>query len=126
MKGYIISDPEELVEENRDFGRPLYTGKHLQPVLMSLRPDEDIGEERHADNDRFFRVEQGSGEVWIDGVASKIGQGHAIIVPAGARHNIVNTGSRSFGIYTRPARSPVPASSVTRPAGTPGPGTMTK
>ena len=108
MKGCIINDPEELVEENRAFRRKLYTGKHLQVLLMSLRPDEDIGEERHADNDRFFRIEQGSGEVWIDGVASKIGQGHAIIVPAGARRNIVNTGSRSFGLDTRPARSPVP------------------
>jgi mannose-6-phosphate isomerase-like protein (cupin superfamily) len=100
MKGYITKDIEKLVEENSDFRRTLYTGKHLQLVLMSLRPGEDIGEEVHADNDQFFRVEQGNGEVRIDGVASKIGKDHAIIVPAGARHNIVNTGSEALRLYT--------------------------
>lgn len=100
MKGYLAKDLEELVEENRDFRRTLYTGKYLQLVLMSLRPGEDIGEEVHASNDQFFRIEQGKGEVWIDGVVSKIGKDHAIIVPAGARHNIVNTGSRSLRLYT--------------------------
>ncbi|PZO47154.1 MAG: cupin domain-containing protein [Alphaproteobacteria bacterium] len=100
MKGFITADIEELVEENRDFRRVLYTGKNLQLVLMSLLPGEQIGEEVHETRDQFFRVEQGKGEVWIDGVRSKIKKDHAVIVPAGARHNIVNTGEKSLRLYT--------------------------
>lgn len=100
MKGFITTDIEELVEENRDFRRVLYTGKNLQLVLMSLLPGEEIGEEVHETRDQFFRVERGKGEVWIDGVSSKIKKDHAVIVPAGARHNIVNTGEKSLRLYT--------------------------
>ncbi len=100
MKGFITTDIEDLVEANRDFRRVLYTGKNLQLVLMSLLPGEEIGEEVHETRDQFFRVEQGKGEVWIDGVSSKIKKDHAVIVPAGARHNIVNTGEKSLRLYT--------------------------
>jgi len=99
MKGFI-ADIEELTEDNRDFRRVLYTGKHLQLVLMSLKPGEDIGEEVHPDHDQFFRVEKGKGEVWIDGVRTKIKSDHAVVVPAGARHNVVNTGEKSLKLYT--------------------------
>jgi mannose-6-phosphate isomerase-like protein (cupin superfamily) len=99
MKGYI-DDIEGRAEENDDFRRVLYTGKHIQLVLMSLEPGEDIGEETHADVDQFFRVEQGTGEVLIDGRRTKIESDTAIIVPSGARHNITNTGNEPLKLYT--------------------------
>jgi mannose-6-phosphate isomerase-like protein (cupin superfamily) len=99
MKGFV-DDIEDLTEENTDFRRVLYTGKHIQLVLMSLRPGEDIGEETHPDRDQFFRVEKGEGEVLIDGKPSKIKSDMAIIVPAGARHNVKNTGKEPLQLYT--------------------------
>ena len=99
MKGFV-ADIEELTEENSDFRRVLYTGKNLQLVLMAIQPGEEIGEETHADRDQFFRVEKGKGEVWIDGHRSKIKSDDAIVVPAGARHNIVNTGDKPLRLYT--------------------------
>jgi mannose-6-phosphate isomerase-like protein (cupin superfamily) len=99
MKGFV-ADIEELTEENNDFRRVLYTGKNLQLVLMSIEPGGEIGEEVHDDGDQFFRVEEGKGEVVIDGHRSKIESDHAIIVPAGARHNVMNTGDKPLRIYT--------------------------
>ena len=99
MKGFI-ADIEKLTEENADFRRVLYTGNHLQLVLMTLQPGEEIGEEVHDDRDQFFRIEKGEGEVWIDGARSKVKSDDAIIVPAGARHNVVNTGDKTFQLYT--------------------------
>lgn len=99
MKGYI-DDIEERAEGNDYFRHVLYTGKHLQLVLMSLEPGEDIGEETHTDVDQFFRVEEGKGEVLIDGHKTKIESDMAILVPAGARHNITNTGNRPLKLYT--------------------------
>jgi len=99
MKGFV-EDIEELTEDNKDFRRVLYTGKHLQLVLMALRPGEEIGEEVHEDHDQFFRVEKGKGEVWIDGERTKIKSDDAIIVPAGAKHNVINTGDKSLKLYT--------------------------
>ena len=99
MKGFV-ADIEELTEENSDFRRVLYTGKNLQLVLMSIEPGGEIGEEVHGDRDQFFRVEKGEGEVVIDGHRSKIKGDDAIIVPAGARHNIMNTGDKPLRLYT--------------------------
>jgi mannose-6-phosphate isomerase-like protein (cupin superfamily) len=99
MKGFV-ADIEALTEENTDFRRVLYTGKNLQLVLMAIQPGEEIGEETHEDRDQFFRVEKGKGEVWIDGHRSKIKGDDAIIVPAGARHNIMNTGDKPLRLYT--------------------------
>jgi mannose-6-phosphate isomerase-like protein (cupin superfamily) len=99
MKGFV-DDIEKLTEDNDDFRRVLYTGKHLQLVLMALKPGEEIGEEVHDTHDQFFRFEAGSGEVIIDGARSKIEADDAVIVPAGARHNIVNTGSGPLKLYT--------------------------
>jgi mannose-6-phosphate isomerase-like protein (cupin superfamily) len=99
MKGFI-GDIEDLTEENTDFRRVLYTGRHLQLVLMSLEPGEEIGEEVHDDRDQFFRVEEGEGEVWIDANRTEIEDDTAIVVPAGARHNIVNTGDEPLRLYT--------------------------
>lgn len=99
MKGFV-KDIEELTEANRDFRRVLYTGKHLQLVLMALKPGEDIGEEVHADRDQFFRVEKGTGEILIDGNPTSIKSDDAMIVPAGARHNVINTGDKPLLLYT--------------------------
>ncbi len=99
MKGFV-ADIEQLTEENSDFRRVLYTGKNIQLVLMAVQPGEDIGEETHEDRDQFFRVEKGKGEVWIDGHRSPIKSDDAIVVPAGARHNIVNTGEKPLRLYT--------------------------
>lgn len=99
MKGFI-ADIEDRTEENNDFRHVLYTGPHMQLVLMSLKPGEEIGEETHKDTDQFFRVEEGKGEVWIDGRKTPIEADMAIVVPAGARHNVRNTGHESLKLYT--------------------------
>lgn len=99
MKGFV-DDIEKLTEDNTDFRRVLYTGKNMQLVLMSLKPGEEIGEEVHDDRDQFFRVEQGKGEVLIDGKRHAVEADDAIIVPAGARHNVVNKGDKPLQLYT--------------------------
>ncbi len=99
MKGFV-GDIERLTVENSDFRRVLYTGRNLQLVLMTLGPGEEIGEEVHDDRDQFFRVEAGEGEVWIDGNRSEVKDDDAIVVPAGARHNVVNTGGAPLRLST--------------------------
>ena len=98
MKGFV-QDIESLAVGNRDFRRVLYTAKHCQLVLMSLEPKGQIGMEVHK-LDQFFRVESGTGEAILDGVRTPIRPGFAIVVPAGANHNIVNTGSTPLKLYT--------------------------
>ncbi len=98
MHGFI-EDIVATTVENTDFRRVLYTAKSCQLVAMSLRPREEIGMETH-ELDQFFRVEEGSGEAILDGVTTSISEGFAIIVPAGARHNIVNTGTDALKLYT--------------------------
>ena len=99
MKGFV-DDIEKLTEDNTDFRRVLYTGKNLQLVLMTLRPGEEIGAEVHEDRDQFFRVEMGEGEILIDGNVSAVRSDMAMIVPAGARHNVRNTGKEPLKLYT--------------------------
>ena len=99
MKGFV-GDIEDQAEGNSDFRRVVYTGRNLQLVLMSLKPGEDIGEEVHKDRDQFFRIEKGKGEVLIDGKRSKIKGDDAVLVPAGARHNIINTSEKPLRLYT--------------------------
>lgn len=99
MKGFV-DDIEKRTEDNGDFRRVLYTGRNLQLVLMALPPGEEIGSEVHEDRDQFFRVEAGSGEIVIDGTASKVEADMAMIVPAGARHNVRNTGTGPLKLYT--------------------------
>src|SRR5450830_264905 len=98
MKGFV-KDIESLAVKNEEFRRVLYTAKHCQLVVMALKPKEDIGAEVHR-LDQFFRVEQGSGEVVLDGVHSPISEGFAVLVPAGMKHNIVNTGTVPMKFYT--------------------------
>lgn len=91
---------EHLTEDNTDFRRVLYTGQNIQLVLMCLQAGEDIGEEIHDDRDQFFRFEAGVGEVWIDDVANAVKADDGVIVPAGAKHNVVNTGDVPLKLYT--------------------------
>lgn len=100
MKGYVINI-ENATVKNGNFRQVLYTGKHSQLVLMSLLPNEEIGMEVHPDNDQFFRFEAGSGKVVIDGNEYEVGNGMAVIVPAGAKHNVINTSStEALKMYT--------------------------
>lgn len=96
----FIGNIEDLTDRNRDFRRVIHTGAHVQLVLMALRPGEELGDEIHGDTDQFFRVEDGRGEVVIDGVATPIESEMAIVVPAGARHNVRNTGYGPLRFYT--------------------------
>jgi mannose-6-phosphate isomerase-like protein (cupin superfamily) len=100
MKKGFVGNIEKLTEENGDFRRVLYTGHNLQLVLMSINPGEEIGEEVHEDRDQFFRIETGVGEVWIDGVCNKVKADDGIIVPQGARHNVVCSGDEPLRLYT--------------------------
>ena len=98
MKGFV-QDIESLAVRNDDFRKVLYTAKHCQLVVMALKPQEEIGAEVHQ-LDQFFRVEDGTGEVILDGIRTAIRAGFAIVVPAGANHNIINTGSAPLRLYT--------------------------
>ena len=99
MKGYV-DDIQKQTKENQDFRRVLYTGKHLQLVLMTLQAGEEIGAEVHDDRDQFFRIEEGEGKVEIDGTQHAVKDDDAIVVPAGARHNVTNTGAVPLRFYT--------------------------
>ena len=94
-----FEDIEELTEENKDFRRVLYTGKHLQLILMSLKAGEETSEDVHMDHDQFFRVEKGKGEVVIAGDSVKVGKDDAVIVPAGLRHKVINTGQKPMKLF---------------------------
>lgn len=100
MKKGFVDNIEKLTLENGDFRRVLYTGHNMQLVLMTIQPGEEIGAEVHPDVDQFFRIESGSGEVTIDGVAHVVSDDDGIIVPQGARHNVVNTGDAPLKLYT--------------------------
>ena len=105
MKGYSTSIEQET-RKNSDFRRVLYTGKYSQLVLMNLKPLEEIGLETHPDRDQFFRFEEGEGKVFIDGIEHTVKDGDAIIVPAGAQHNVINTSKnlelKLYTIYSPP------------------------
>lgn len=100
MKGYNANIEKDTLE-NKNFRKVLYTGKHSQLVLMSLKPNEEIGMEVHPDNDQFFRFEKGEGKCIIDGNSYEVSDGSVIIVPAGAEHNVVNISTmEDLKLYT--------------------------
>lgn len=100
MKGFHSNIGKDTLE-NKNFRKVLYSGKHSQLVLMSLLPGEDIGMETHEDNDQFFRIEAGDGKCIIDGTEYILSDGSAVVVPAGAEHNIINTStSQDLKLYT--------------------------
>lgn len=105
MKGFK-TNIDRTTFENENFREVLYTSKHSQLVLMNLKPSEEIGMETHAGNDQFFRIEAGHGKCVIDGNEYDINAGDAIVVPAGAKHNIINTDNNAelkmYTIYSPP------------------------
>lgn len=108
MKGYV-GPIETLTKKNTYFRQVLYTAAHMQLVLMTLQPSEEIGMEVHPDNDQFFRFESGEGKVVIDGEEHVVGDGDVVIVPAGSQHNVINTSSsKLLQLYTiyAPAHHP--------------------
>lgn len=96
----LIVNAESQAKQNNNFRKVLYTGKHLQFVLMSLAPGEDIGMEIHAATDQFFCFEAGQGKSVIDGCEYPVAAGDAVLVPAGIEHNIINTGTGPLKMYT--------------------------
>ena len=99
MKGFK-GNIENQTLENDNFRKVLYTGEYLQLVLMSLKPGEEIGLEVHVNNDQFFRFESGTGKCVIDENVYHVKEGDAVLVPAGAEHNVINTGTDAFKMYT--------------------------
>lgn len=99
MKGFYAKI-EELTLANNNFRQVLYTAKHCQLVLMALPVGGEIGAEVHEENDQFFRFEAGQGKVLIDGNEYSVSDGSAIIVPAGANHNVINVGDTPLKLYT--------------------------
>ena len=106
MAGYV-TNIEEKTEQNETFRTVLFTGPHSQLVVMALQPGEDIGMEVHQ-VDQFLRIEAGEGKAILDGIEHPIKDGFAVVVPAGAHHNIVNTGTTVMKLYTvySPANHP--------------------
>ncbi|MFA6459291.1 MAG: cupin domain-containing protein [Candidatus Paceibacterota bacterium] len=98
MKGYI-TNIEKLSLENTNFRKVLYTAENSQLVLMSLLPGEEIGEEVH-DVDQFFRIEKGTGTAILSDIPHNLADGSVIIVPAGTKHNVINTGDGEMKLYT--------------------------
>ena len=98
MKGFV-QNIEDIVNKNRDFRKVLYTAANIQLVVMSLNPKEEIGVELH-ELDQFFRVEEGTGEALLEGLRTEISAGFAVLVPAGTKHNIINTGKVPLKLYT--------------------------
>ncbi|MCK6462414.1 MAG: cupin domain-containing protein [Candidatus Pacebacteria bacterium] len=100
MKGFHTNIEKDTLDNN-NYRKVLYTSKHSQLVLMSLKPTEEIGMEVHPDNDQFFRFEKGVGKCVIDGHEYEVKDGSAIVVPAGARHNVINVSdSQELKLYT--------------------------
>ena len=105
IKGYK-ANIEKVTLENQDFRKVVYTAKYCQLVLMSLAPAEQIGEEVHKEGDQFFRFEKGEGKVIINETQYQVGDGASVVVPAGAKHNVINTSSteplKLYTIYAPP------------------------
>lgn len=98
MQGFV-TNLDKTTKENENFRKVLYTARHSQLVVMSLKPGEDIGEEIH-ELDQFIKVEQGKGKAVLDGKESEIRDGFGVIIPAGARHNIINSSEGEMRLYT--------------------------
>lgn len=97
--GYM-DDMEEATLQNTNFRQVVFTGKHSQLVLMCLKPGEEIGEEVHGNVDQFFRIEQGTGEVYMNEEKITFKDDDAFIVPAGVKHNVKNIGDNDLKLYT--------------------------
>lgn len=104
-KGFHINIEKDTIENN-NYRKVLYTGQNLQLVLMSLKPNEEIGMEVHEDIDQFFRFEEGNGVCIVNDTKYKVTDGDSVIIPAGSNHNIINTSNKNdlklYTIYTPP------------------------
>ena len=98
MTGFV-HHVEELAERNASFYRVLFTGRDLHFAVMCIGPDDETVAEAGPDRDEFFGVQEGSGEVWIEGQTTRIESGYAVLVPAGVRHVIRNTGSEPLKLF---------------------------
>ena len=98
MKGYVVNI-ERATEENKNFRQVLYTAKNSQLVVMSLKAGEEIGDEVH-NLDQFIRIESGTGKSVLDGVEHLVGENFAVVIPAGTKHNVINTGDADMKLYT--------------------------
>ncbi len=98
MKGYI-GNIEKETKENDNFRRVLYTAKNSQLVVMSIQPGDEIGEEIH-DLDQFIRIEDGKGKAVLNDVEEEVEDDYAVIIPAGVKHNVVNTGDKPLKLYS--------------------------
>lgn len=98
MKGYIANIEKETLG-NDDYRRVLYTAKNSQLVLMSIMPGDEIGEEVHG-LDQFIRFEQGEGTVILDDVSHDVRDDYAVVIPAGTKHNVINTGTEIMKLYS--------------------------
>ena len=105
MKGYKGNIEKDTLK-NKNFRKVLYTSKHLQLVLMNLKPGEEIGLETHISTDQFFRFESGKGKCIVDGNEYHVENGDVIVVPAGSKHNVMNTDAKKelqmYTLYTPP------------------------
>jgi mannose-6-phosphate isomerase-like protein (cupin superfamily) len=100
MKGFKTNIERDTLK-NKNFRKVIYTGKNSQLVLMSLKPKEEIGLETHPENDQFLRFEGGTGRVIVDDSKYTVKDGDAVVIPAGAKHNVVNTSAtEELKIYT--------------------------
>lgn len=99
MVGYV-TNIEQATLENEDYRRVLFTGSHTQLVLMTLRPGEEIGLETHEEHDQFIRVEAGNGKVTLNDEEHDLSDGVSVVIPAGTRHNVVNTSREPLRLYT--------------------------
>jgi mannose-6-phosphate isomerase-like protein (cupin superfamily) len=98
MTGYT-GHIKTLSATNSALRQVVYTGHHLQLVLMALKPGEEMGAQTHATHDQFFRVQKGHGTIVIDGASHKVKAGDAVIVPAQASHILTNTGKKRLRLY---------------------------
>lgn len=105
MSGYH-TNIDQKTEENTYFREVLFTGPLSQLVVMSLKPGEDIGRETHPNTDQFIRIEEGTGKAIIDDDEYELQDGSAIVIPAGAEHNVINTSEdeslKLYTVYTPP------------------------
>lgn len=109
MKNVYVKNIDNDTLENSDFRRVIFTGSHLQLVLMNILSGDEIGEETHINTDQFLRIESGNGILIIDDVEYNVSTDFGICIPAGSRHNIINTGNTSmklYSIYSPPHHSP--------------------
>jgi mannose-6-phosphate isomerase-like protein (cupin superfamily) len=98
-EGYS-TDIEASTLRNTDYRRVLFSGSNLQLVVMAIPPGEDVGVETHQDHDQFIRIESGAGTAIMDGKKTALKDGMAIVVPAGTKHNVINTGKEVLKLYT--------------------------